>query len=61
MAKFKVDRGGGEYVFPSLGIIASDGDVVDLPADTDVVGLVLVDEKKSSKSANEPAPADPAE
>ena len=30
MAKFRVERGGGEYVFPSIGLIANDGDIVDL-------------------------------
>lgn len=49
MAKFRVERGGGEFVFPSLGLILNDGDIVDLPSDTNVDGLVPVG-KSSTKS-----------
>lgn len=56
MAKFRVERNGGEYVFPSIGLIANDGDIVDLPSDTDIVGLVPV-EKSNSKPADNPTVA----
>lgn len=50
MAKYRVERGGGEYVFPTLGIVASDGDVVDAPDGLDVTGLVPVG-KTSTRTA----------
>jgi hypothetical protein len=59
VAKFRVDRGGGEYVFPSLGIVASDGDIVDLPADTDVTGLVATGKADKAPVSPSEAVSDP--
>jgi len=58
MAKFQVQRGGGRYEFPTLGIIANDGDVLDLPDDTDVVGIIPVADapKKSAKAVSDTTP-----
>ena len=38
-------------VYPSLGITVEAGDVVELPEDVNVTGLVEVDEIKSSDKA----------
>jgi hypothetical protein len=52
LAKYRVERDGGEYYFPTLGIVARDGDVIDAPDGLDVAGLVPV-----SKTSNKPVAA----
>lgn len=53
MAKFRADVDVAMY-YPSLGVVVHPGDVVELPADTDAVGLVPVDAKATKKSASAP-------
>lgn len=57
MAKFRVERGGGEYVFPSIGLVASDGDIVDLPSDTNIAGLVPVGKSSAKSDVSDSIPA----
>ena len=58
MAKFRVERGGGEYVFPSIGLIANDGDIVDLPSDTFIDGLVPVGKASAKSDVSDSVPTD---
>ena len=58
MAKFRVERGGGEIVFPSIGLVAFDGDIVDLPADTNIAGLVPVSKSSAKSDVSDSIPAD---
>lgn len=53
MAKFRLESD-ETRVFPSLGITLSKDDIIDLPADTVIAGLVPVKETKTEKPAAEP-------
>ena len=50
MAKFRADVA-EERTYPTLGIVVKPNDIVELPADTDAAGLVLV-EGKLTKAVN---------
>ena len=50
MAKFRADVA-EERTYPTLGIVVKPNDIVELPADTDAAGLVLI-EGKSTKAVN---------
>lgn len=49
MAKFRAEIT-EERVYPTLGITVKPEQIIDLPADTNIAGLVLVEEKTSKKS-----------
>jgi hypothetical protein len=49
VTKFRADITEERY-FPDLGVLVNPGDVVELPAGTDAVGLVEVKDSKVSKS-----------
>lgn len=53
MAKFRAEVE-ETRVFPSLGITVNNGDIVDLPAETNVAGLVPIKEQKNEKPVATP-------
>jgi hypothetical protein len=48
LAKFRAEIA-EERVFPSLGLVVKPNEIVDLPADTKIFGLVPVSDKTTAK------------